>query len=94
MKCFACHQLLRCYACGKRLGKRPRFCLTGDGQGQYVGTECYKLILASPDTGYRPPTGGPRLFPLYECYCVPHGEGIALPDSCEFCRLTEYLRMS
>lgn len=78
---------LRCYACNKPLGARPSFCLTSDDQGQFVGSECVKLILAAGDDGYQPPLGGPRLYPLYECYCC--REGIALPQPCEFCKLSE-----
>ena len=54
----------KCFACDRRLGRTPALVDTRDGQTVYVGTECYKLIKAAGDTGYQPPTGGPRLYLL------------------------------
>lgn len=54
----------RCFACGKKLGKRKAHgAHTDDEQNVFVGSECYKLILAAGRKGYQPKRGGPRLFP-------------------------------
>lgn len=54
----------RCFACGKRLGKRPHKADTRDDQIVYVGQECWRLIILAGDSGYQPPRGGPRLYPF------------------------------
>ena len=56
----------RCYACDRRVN-RPTLADTRDGQTVYVGSECFKLIKRSGDTGWQPPKGGPRL------YLIPKG---------------------
>jgi len=55
---------LRCFACGKKLGKNPTLVDTRDAQLVYVGSECLKLILAAGEAGYQPPGIGPRLYPM------------------------------
>ena len=52
----------RCFACGRKLGKKPLLVDTRDGQLVYVGSECAKLIKAAGEKGYKPPLGGPRLY--------------------------------
>lgn len=52
----------KCFACDKRLGKRPSIADTRDGQFVFVGSECYRLIVAAGEVGYQPPLGGPRLY--------------------------------
>jgi len=52
----------KCYACGRNLGKTPKLVDTRDSQLVYVGRECFKLIKAAGESGYQPPTGGPRLY--------------------------------
>jgi hypothetical protein len=54
----------KCFACGKRLGKNPALVDTRDGQQVFVGRECYKLVKAAGEAGYRYPGPGPRLYPL------------------------------
>jgi hypothetical protein len=51
----------KCFACDKRLGANPQLVTTFDGQTAYVGSGCFKLVLAAGETGYQPPLGGPRL---------------------------------
>lgn len=53
-----------CFACGRRLGRKPYLADTRDGQTAYVGSECAKKIIAAGETGWRPPNSGPRLFLL------------------------------
>lgn len=52
----------KCFACDKKLGKNPTIVDTRDGQIVFVGSECFKLIRRSGETGYQPPLGGPRLW--------------------------------
>jgi hypothetical protein len=54
----------RCYACDRKLGKSPKLVTCEDEQDVYVGSECYKLIVAGATQGYQPPLGGPRLYLL------------------------------
>lgn len=56
----------RCFACNKPLGKTPRLVDTRDGQKVFVGRECYKLVAAAGESGYRYPGAGPRLWLLPE----------------------------
>jgi hypothetical protein len=51
-KCFACDKPLNSYNCVD----------TRDDQVVFVGSECYRKIIASGETGYQPPKGGPRLW--------------------------------
>ncbi len=51
-----------CFACGKKLGKKPRLVDTRDDQLVYVGSECFRLIKKAGQLGYQPPSGGPRLY--------------------------------
>lgn len=53
-----------CYACGKRLGKRPKLVTCADEQDVFVGSECGKLIEQAKAVGWQPPKGGPRLYDL------------------------------
>jgi hypothetical protein len=55
---------MKCFACGKSLGKTPALVTCADEQTAYVGRECYKLIKAAGKEGYQPPRGGPRLYLL------------------------------
>ena len=52
----------KCFACGRKLGKSPKLVTCADEQTVYVGSECYKLIVAAKHEGYQPPRGGPRLY--------------------------------
>jgi hypothetical protein len=52
-----------CYACDRKLGRKPRLVETSDHQSVYVGSECARKITAD---GWQPPKGGPVLFPLCE----------------------------
>lgn len=54
----------RCFACDKPLGKSPKMADTRDGQTVYVGSECFKQITKSGESGWQPPKGGPKLYPL------------------------------
>lgn len=54
----------KCYACDRKLGRRPRLVDTRDAQTVFVGTECFKLIEEAGEAGYQPPKGGPRLYLL------------------------------
>lgn len=54
----------RCFACGKPLGANPKLIDTRDGQTAYVGSECWKFVAAAGDSGYQPPRGGPKLYPM------------------------------
>lgn len=54
----------KCFACGRKLGKTPLLVDTRDGQTVFVGRECAKLVLAMGEQGYRPPRGGPKLYPM------------------------------
>jgi len=53
----------RCFACGRKLGKRPHMVDTRDAQLVFVGVECFRLVQRA-ENGYQPPSGGPRLWPL------------------------------
>lgn len=53
-----------CFACDRKLGKNPKMADTRDNQIVYVGINCYKHIEDAGETGYQPPLGGPRLYPL------------------------------
>ena len=55
---------VNCFACDRKLGRNPKLVDTRDDQTVYVGTECYKLVMAAGEKGYQPPAGGPRLYPL------------------------------
>ncbi len=55
-KCFACDRVIK--------RKQPLEADTRDGQIVFVGSECFKMIMASGEAGYQPPKGGPRLFPM------------------------------
>ncbi len=54
----------KCFACDKRLGKKPALVTCADEQTVYVGSECYKRIVAGGIAGYKPVDGGPRLYTL------------------------------
>lgn len=54
----------RCFACGRKLGKSAGLADTRDAQVVHVGRECLKLIRSAGESGYQPPRGGPRLFPM------------------------------
>ena len=54
----------RCFACDRKLGKNPAVVTCSDEQDVFVGSECYKDILAAGKDGWVPPSGGPRLFTL------------------------------
>lgn len=54
----------RCFACDKKLGRSPKRADTRDAQTVFVGRECYARITAAGESGYQPPKGGPRLYPL------------------------------
>lgn len=56
-----------CFACGRPLAaQRPIRVDTRDGQTVFVGTECAKRVLAAGETGWQPPLGGPRLYPIHK----------------------------
>ncbi len=52
----------KCFACGRTLGINPYHVVTEGGQLVHVGSECYKLIKSAKAKGYRPPSGGPKLY--------------------------------
>lgn len=52
----------RCFACNKPLKKFQYYCETSDGQGVYVGRDCWVKAKKSGSIGYQPPLGGPRLY--------------------------------
>lgn len=61
----------RCYACGKPIpaSSTGKYSVAVKGEkpnagGYWVGPDCYKKIIASGDTGYQPPSGGPLLVAL------------------------------
>lgn len=54
----------KCFACDRKLGKSPMLVDTHDDQFVYVGRDCGRLITAAGESGYQPPKGGPRLYPL------------------------------
>lgn len=56
----------RCFACGRLIGRlaKERMADTRDGQTVAVGADCMKKIEAAGGTGYQPPKGGPRLYPI------------------------------
>ena len=55
-RCFACDRIIR--------EEKPAIADTRDGQGVYVGNECLKKILRAGESGYQPPKGGPKLYPM------------------------------
>jgi len=56
---------VRCFACDRVIQRKVPFQVdTRDDQIVFVGPECYKLVMAAGATGYQPPKGGPRLYPL------------------------------
>lgn len=64
---------VKCFACNRQLKGTPRIADTRDCQTVFVGPECYKAIRSAGETGYQPPLGGPRLWPL-RCICLGEGE--------------------
>ena len=54
----------RCFACDKFVGENAATVDTHEDQYVFVGSECYKLVLAAGKLGYQPPRGGPRLYAL------------------------------
>lgn len=62
----------KCFACGRKLGKKPHLVDTRDDQRVYVGSECYELVKAAGEAGYQPLLGGPRLWHStgLDVYCV------------------------
>ena len=54
----------RCFACDRKLGRNPAIIDTRDGQTAFVGAECFKLIIKAGDSGWQPPKGGPKLYPI------------------------------
>lgn len=59
----------KCFACDRKLSRSYALVDTRDGQTVYIGSECFKLVVAAGDKGYQPPKGGPRLYPIAECDC-------------------------
>jgi hypothetical protein len=59
----------KCFACDRTLGRSYALVDTRDDQLVYVGSECFKLVVASGDRGYQPPKGGPRLYAVTACDC-------------------------
>lgn len=56
----------RCFACDRKLGKKPVLVTCADEQTVYVGAECFKHVRTAQANGWQPPKGGPRLY-LLEC---------------------------
>lgn len=56
----------RCGACGKPLVQPPHQVDTRDGQVVYVGPECARHIANAGTRGWKPPLGGPKLYPVRE----------------------------
>jgi hypothetical protein len=54
---------MKCFACNRRV-PNPHWADTMDDQTVAVGSECYKHIQAAGAEGWRPPSGGPRLYLL------------------------------
>ena len=54
----------KCFVCGRRLGKNPCRVDTLEDQWVFIGSECYRFVKSAGETGYQPPKGGPRLYPL------------------------------
>lgn len=54
----------QCFACGKALGANPKLVDTRDGQTAYVGVECAAMVEKAGESGYQPPRGGPKLYPI------------------------------
>lgn len=52
----------RCFACDRKLGKKPKLVSTRDNQDVYLGSECFKLIVKAGNLGWQPPKGGPKLY--------------------------------
>ena len=52
----------KCFACDRKLGRNPAVADTHEDQWVFVGSECFKRILASGTEGWQPPKGGPRLW--------------------------------
>jgi len=56
---------MKCFACDKKLVVREwRIVDTRDGQTVYVGPDCLVKIKKAGESGYQPPKGGPRLYPI------------------------------
>lgn len=53
-----------CFACDRRLGRKPLLVDTRDSQKVYVGSECAKHVKRAGDAGWQPPKGGPKLYPI------------------------------
>ena len=53
-----------CFACDRKLGRKPAVVDTRDDQLVFIGSECAKLVYRSGEEGWQPPKGGPRLYPL------------------------------
>lgn len=61
----------KCFACDKPISQKDGVLLhrlvdTRDDQIVFVGSDCFRKVKASGDTGYQPPKGGPRLYPMPE----------------------------
>ncbi len=53
---------MKCFCCGKRLGKNPNIVDTRDDQTVFVGRDCFKLIKAAGKKGYQRSALQPRLY--------------------------------
>lgn len=55
----------RCFACDRVIRRTtPLLADTRDDQVVHVGPECLRKVEAAGDSGYQPPLGGPRLYPV------------------------------
>ncbi len=54
----------RCFACERELKRFRHEAMTADGQRVLVGPECNGWIARNAESGYQPPLGGPRLYPM------------------------------
>jgi len=57
---------MKCFACSKKLGANPNIAICEDEQWVFVGSECFKQIVAQSRIeavkGWQPPAGGPKLY--------------------------------
>lgn len=58
--------MVKCFICGRKLGKKPILADTRDDQKVFIGRECFKKVAASGEQGFpaTPYVNGVRVYLL------------------------------
>lgn len=75
----------RCYLCERPIYTTVHKVYTSDGQTQFAGEECYRMVRDSGLDGYQPPKGGPRVWygPVFICEGCDKPHYLDTPECCE-----------